>query len=86
MRRVALDIAAKLGQPVTAIGLRLAGVEAIVFGMKMPEAAVHEDDLPPRPEHEVGLVLKDMATLSSQYCNKDEAVARSQEFPCLLHV
>ena len=51
--RISGDIARQLGPPVQGVGLWHAGIDAGCYGMQVPEAAMHEDDLTTGDEHQV---------------------------------
>ena len=53
IRRVPRDVAGELWSPVSRVGFWRAGIETFCFWVHVPEAAVHEDHLAARPEHEV---------------------------------
>jgi len=53
--RVALRVAGELRSPVAFVGFWLAGVETVLDGMHVPEAAMHEDHFAARTENEIGL-------------------------------
>ncbi len=51
---IAHNVALEFGTPIAGVGFGRTGVEAVFFGMHVPETSVHEDDLAAGAKHEVG--------------------------------